>query len=206
MRNMTEESKPVTVSSSARERILETAYGLFSRKGIRAVGIDTVVDASGVAKMTLYRHFPSKDQLVLAFLSRREELWTRDWVEAESKRRAATPAEQLLAIFDLFDEWFQTADFEGCSFINVLLETVDREHPVHQAAVGHLGNIRAFLRRLATEAGVGDPESFAREWHILMKGSIVAAAEGDPEAAQRAKGIGRLLLARENVLEPASKG
>src|ERR687895_1242404 len=105
-----------------RERVLDTAYELFSRRGIRAVGIDEVVVRAGVAKATLYRHFPSKDDLVLAFLERREERWTRDWVEAEARRRGETPEEQLLAIFDAFDEWFRRDDFEGCSFVNVLLE------------------------------------------------------------------------------------
>lgn len=186
---------------NARERILDTAYTLFSRHGIRAVGVDTVVAESGVAKMTLYRHFPSKDDLVLAFMQLREELWTRGWVEAETGRRASTPAERLLAIFDIFDEWFHTKDFEGCSFINVLLEIDDRESVVHVAAARHLANIRAFLRSLAEEAGVRDPETFARQWHTLMKGSIVAAGEGDANAARAAKEVAKLLLAHERVAQ-----
>jgi AcrR family transcriptional regulator len=180
--------------SDPRQRILESAYELFSRRGIRAVGIDEVIERAGVAKATLYRHFPSKDELVLAFLGRREERWTREWVEAEARRRGATPDERLLAIFDLFDEWFRQADFEGCSFINVLLETTDRDHPVRRASAVHLQNIRSIVQSLAEEAGLRDPEAFAHSWHILMKGSIVAAGEGDVDAAQRAKSLGRLLL------------
>jgi AcrR family transcriptional regulator len=178
----------------ARERILESAYELFSRRGIRAVGIDEVVDHAAVAKATLYRHFPSKDELALAFLERRERLWTREWVEAEARSRGETPEEQLLAIFDLFDEWFHRDDFEGCSFINVLLETADREHPVGRASAVHLENIRSILRSLAEEAGLRDPDAFAHSWHILMKGSIVAAGEGDVDAARRAKPMGQALL------------
>src|SRR5918992_4466776 len=102
--------------SAPRERVLETAYELFSRRGIRAVGVDEVIDRAEVAKATLYRHFPSKDDLVLAFLERREQLWTRELVEAGARERGATPEEQLLAIFDVFDEWFQQDDYEGCSF------------------------------------------------------------------------------------------
>ena len=180
--------------SSARERILETAYDLFSRRGIRAVGVDEVIDRAAVAKATLYRHFPSKDDLVLAFLERRERRWTRDWVEAEARRRGETPEEQLLAIFDAFDEWFRRDDFEGCSFVNVLLEVADREHPVGRASAEHLETIRSIVRTLAEEAGLRDPHAFALSWHILMKGSIVQAAEGDREAAQRAKALGRLLI------------
>jgi AcrR family transcriptional regulator len=178
----------------ARERILASAYELFSRRGIRAVGIDEVIERAGVAKATLYRHFPSKDDLVLAFLARREQLWTREWVEAEARRRGSTPDEQLLAIFDAFDEWFHADDFEGCSFINVLLETADLEHPVGAASAVHLENIRSIVRMLAEEAGLRDPAGFALSWHILMKGSIVQAAEGDRDAAQRARTIGALLI------------
>ena len=109
--------------------------------------------------------------------------------------QGATPEECLLAIFDVFDEWFHEDGFDGCSFINVLLETADLEHPVGQASVVHLENIRSILRSLAGEAGLRDPDGFARKWHILMKGSIVSAGEGDLDAAKRAQEIGRLVLA-----------
>jgi len=186
-------SQAARVEPDARERILQSAYELFSRRGIRDVGIDEVVEHAGVAKATLYRHFPSKDDLALAFLERREERWTHGWVEAEARRRGATPEEQLLAIFDTFDGWFRRTDFEACSFINVLLE-MGPAHPAGGASVDHLANIRSLVRTLAEEAGLRDPASFAHSWHILMKGSIVAAAEGDAEAAQRAKLMGRSLI------------
>jgi AcrR family transcriptional regulator len=181
---------------SPRDRILASAYELFSRKGVRAVGVDEVIARADVAKATLYRHFPSKDDLVLAFLQEREQLWTRGWVEAEARRRAGTPEEQLLAIFDLFDEWFRRDDFEGCSFINVLLETNDRGTRIGSASAVHLENIRSIIRQLAVEAGLRDPDAFAHSWHILMKGSIVAAGEGDRDAARRAQAMGRLLIAQ----------
>ena len=183
----------------ARDRILDTAYDLFSRHGIRAVGVDRIVAESGVAKMSLYRHFPSKDILVLTFLQEREKRWTNEWLRSEVEARAATPAERMLAIFDVFGEWFLIDDFEGCSFINVLLEFDDRGNPIRQASVVHLSNIRDFLRELATEAGASDPVALAHQWHILMKGSIVAAGEGDRLAGQRAQEIGRLLLEHEAI-------
>ena len=185
---------------SARDRILETAYELFSRHGIRAVGIDRIISESGVAKMSLYRNFRSKDELVVAFLAEREQRWTRDWLQAEAQRRGENGAERLLAIFDVFAEWFAQPDFEGCSFINVLLEFTDANHPVRCASVGHLANIRGYLREFAEQAGVEDPNALASQWHILMKGSIVAAGEGDTEAAERARRLGELLLADEGVL------
>jgi AcrR family transcriptional regulator len=186
-------------SRSGRDRILDAAYGLFSRSGVRAIGVDTITAEADVAKMTLYRNFASKNDLALAFLALREERWTRGWVQAEALHRGATPAEQLLAIFEIFSEWFEREDFEGCAFITSLLEFDDRDDPVRQACVMHLANIRAFVRELATKAGVADPEWFAGQWHILMKGSIVAAHEGDASAAQQSREMGVLLLAREGV-------
>ena len=177
----------------ARERVLETAYAMFAARGVRDVGVDEVVERAGVAKATLYRHFPSKDDLVVAFLDEREQRWTLDWVEAEARRRGSEPEQQLLAIFDLFDEWFHREDFEGCAFINVMLE-MGPAHPTGRVSVRHLENIRAVVRRLAEEAGFRDPSSFARSWHILMKGSIVQAVEGDLDAAARAKSMARLLI------------
>src|SRR5688572_17501428 len=137
----------------AHERILDTAYDLFARRGIRDVGIDEIIERAGVAKATLYRHFPSKDALVLAFLERREQLWTRDFVEAGARGRGHTPEERLLAIFDVFDEWFRNAEFEACSFINTLLELGPR-HTVGKASIDYLENIRGVVRSLAEEAGL----------------------------------------------------
>jgi AcrR family transcriptional regulator len=185
---------PPQTSPPARERILDAAYDLFSRHGVRAVGIDAIIERSGVARMTLYRHFASKDALVLAFLERREQRWTKDWLQHEVEQRAAAPGDRLLAIFAVFDLWFQRDDFEGCSFINVLLEMAEPGNPVHRASGDQLARIRAWVERLATDADVVDPEGFARQWHILMKGSIVAAGEGDRQAARRAQEIGALLL------------
>jgi AcrR family transcriptional regulator len=183
------------VDSDARERVLAAAYELFSRRGVRGVGVDEVIARAGVAKATLYKHFSSKNDLVLAFLDRREQRWTQGWVEAEARRRGTNPQEQLLAIFDLFDEWFRRDDFEACSFINVLLE-MGRGDPAGDACVHYLRNIRGVVGRLAEEAGLRDRDAFAHSWHILMKGSIVAAAEGDTDAAQRAKAMGTALIDR----------
>jgi AcrR family transcriptional regulator len=182
-----------TLQADARQRILDGSYELFSRRGIRDVGVDDVIENADVAKATLYRHFRSKDDLVLAFLECREERWSQDLVEAGARSRGTTPEEQLLAIFDVFDEWFRREDFEACSFINVLLE-MGPEHPAGSASMRHLENIRSVIRDLAKEAGLRDPASFAHSWHILMKGSIVAAAEGDAEAARRAASMARLLI------------
>jgi AcrR family transcriptional regulator len=190
---------PEDGQDSGRERVSRAAYELFSREGVRTVGVDAVIARAGTAKMTLYRNFPSKDDLILDFLRRREQLWTRDWLEAESQRRGGTPRDRLLAIFDVFSEWFSRPDFEGCSFLTTMIEVNDREHPVHQAAVGHLANIRGYIESLAADAGIRDADAFARKWHLLMKGSIMAAHEGDTAAAARARELGELLLKEHGV-------
>jgi AcrR family transcriptional regulator len=184
----------ITTAVSARERILGTAYEMFSRRGIRAVGIDEIIANAGVAKATLYRHFPSKDDLVLAFLQRREELWTFATIESEARRRGTDPEGRLLAIFDVFHDWFARNDFEACAFINVLLE-MGPTHVAGRASIEHLNNIRSVVEGLAVDAGLREPGEFARSWHILMKGSIISAAEGDGQAALRAKAMASRLIA-----------
>jgi AcrR family transcriptional regulator len=181
-------------SSSGRERISQAAYELFSRDGTQSVGIDAVIAHAGAAKMTLYRNFRSKDELILDFLRRREQLWTRDWLQAEAQKRGHTPQARLLAIFEVFGEWFADPDFDGCAFLTTMIEIKDPESPVRQASVQHLANIREFIKALAAGAGIADTDAFARQWHILMKGSIMAAHEGDLAAARRARGLGVLLL------------
>jgi AcrR family transcriptional regulator len=182
-----------------RERIERTAYELFSRHGVRAVGVDTITARAGVAKMTLYKHYPSKDALVLAFLRRREELWSRAWLQHEAERGNGTAREKLLVIFDVFDKWFRRQDFEACAFVRVLLEHQELGHPVRRAAVRHIGNVRAFIKRLAADAGVRDVDGFARQWQMLMLGAIVAAYAGDRDAARRAKAVGARLIAAETA-------
>jgi AcrR family transcriptional regulator len=152
----------------------------------------------------MYRHFASKDELVLEVMRRREQLWSEGWLGDQVARRADSPADRLLAIFDVFHDWFRKRSFEGCLFINVLLEVEDRNSPIHRASREHLANIRSFIRTLARDAGIAEADAFSRQWHILMKGSIVAAAEGDKEAARRAQAMGRLLLAANGVTTSGS--
>ena len=183
-----------TAVASARERILASAYELFTRRGVRAVGVDEVIAHAGVAKASLYRHFASKDDLVLAFLAEREQRWTQGLVQAGIRARGRTAEQQLLAVFDVFAEWFaRPEDFEACSFINVLLE-MGPAHPAGQASMGYLADIRSLISELAAQAGLEAPVEFAHSFHLLMKGSIIAAAEGDLKAAGRAKDLARCLL------------
>ena len=195
-----------TPAISAHERILTAAYELFSRRGIRAVGTDEVIERAGVARATLYRHFATKNDLVLAVLQRREELWTHGLIEEQSRQRGNTPEEQLLAIFDVMHDWFQLRDgYEGCSFINVLLE-LGADHPAGRASISHIDHVRDIVRRRAVAVGLTDVEGFASSWHILMKGAIILAAVGDLDAALRAREMGCALIERHRPIPAADVG
>jgi AcrR family transcriptional regulator len=182
-----------------RERLVSAAYDLISKHGVQAVGIDRIIDDAGVAKSTLYRHFPSKEDLVVAVLVRREKLWTHEWLEREVEQSGGPPEARLLAIFDAFHRWFHRKDFEGCMFLNTLLESHNGRSRVGEEAIKRLAHIRSFVEGLAEQAGVSDPEAFAWEWQILMSGSILHAIQGNHEAAKRARAVGRMILQREGV-------
>jgi AcrR family transcriptional regulator len=187
----------IVEAPTARERLIETSYELFTRRGIGAVGVDEVVERAGVAKATLYRHFPSKEDLVLAFLDRRAELWTGEVIEREPRERADDPEGQLLALFDVLDDWFhQRSDYEACSFVKVLFE-MGAEGRIGQACLAHLDRIRDLLRERADSAGLRDPQGLAWSLNILIKGSIVCAAEGDRDAARRARPMAAWLVEQQ---------
>jgi AcrR family transcriptional regulator len=194
MERRTAREGDVQARDGARTRLLDAAYELFSRHGIQAVGIDRIIAEAGVAKATLYHHFASKEDLVIAFLGLRERRWTHDWLVAEVERRAATPQGRALALFDALDEWFRRPDFEGCSFINTLVQATGKDDPVHKEAVRHLDVIRAILETYAEQAGAGDPKEVAYQLQILAMGAIVSAGRGDREAARRARSLAELRL------------
>jgi AcrR family transcriptional regulator len=177
----------------ARERVLEAAYELFSRDSIASVGVDAIVQHSGVAKMSFYKHFPSKDDLILAFLDLRDTRWTTGWLEAETTRRAHTPEDRLLVMFDAFDEWFHLRDFAGCPLVRTVAEA-RQGTPIHAAAAHALTSARKLVKRFATEAGLADAEAFAKTWHALLKGSILSAVEGDRAVAKQVRRGAKLIL------------
>ena len=187
------------------ERLIETSYELFTHRGICDVGVDEVVAKAGVAKATLYRHFPSKDDLVLAFLDRRADVWTSEVIDRLPRERAKDPEGQLLALFDVLDEWFHNrSDYEACSFVKVLFE-VGAEGRIGKACIGHLDKIRDVLRERAEEAGLRDANDLAWSLNILVKGSIVCAAEGDLDSARRAKPVAAWLIKEHTPNKPLQK-
>lgn len=179
---------------SAKEKIDRTAYALFTRHGIRSVGVDTIVARSGVGKMTLYRHYASKDALALAFFEWRFTHFSRRWQSAV-EALGLPPREALLAIFDVLEDWYHSPGYTGCPVVKAVLES-RADDPVYAGALNYFSSVRSFLRKLATQAGVRDPDALAAQWHILIWGSIVGARAKDRDAARRAKELAAAILAR----------
>jgi AcrR family transcriptional regulator len=185
------------VARNARERLLDTAERLFYAEGIRAVGIDRILAESGVGKASLYRHFPTKDDLVLAVLRRRDGEW-RQWLREAVDERDVPSAERPLAVFDALAERFAWADFRGCAFINTIVEAADPGSPAHAVADEHKRRLTAYLGDLLAGAGHADPQAMAARLTLLVDGAIVTALrERSPAAARVARGIAEVLLAED---------
>jgi AcrR family transcriptional regulator len=176
-----------------KERIDRTAYHLFTRHGIRAVGVDTIVARSGVGKMTLYRHYPSKNELALAFFDRRWEAFSRSW-QSEVEALGLPPREALLALFDVLDKWYRSPGYAGCPVVKALLESRRTDDPVHTGALRYFSSVRSYLRKLAIGARVRDPDALAEQWHILIWGSIIGACANGRDAARRARELAAAML------------
>jgi AcrR family transcriptional regulator len=178
----------------ARERILETASGLFYARGIRAVGVDLIIAESGVAKATFYKHFPAKDDLVVAYLDKVDTIWS---AQLHSAARAAgeDPGEQLVGMFDALASACRREGYRGCAFINAAAESVPGT-PVHRRTVEHKDSVRDWVRDLATEAGAVDPAGLARTLTLLLDGGLAdGALSADPRVADDAKESARVLVA-----------
>jgi AcrR family transcriptional regulator len=176
------------------ERILDTAGRLFYGQGIRAVGVDTIAAEIGISKRTLYNHFPSKDELILAYLS-------RHFLELKTSDRPLL--EQILRYFDWLERWFATDTFRGCPFVNAVAELGDPTHPGTQMAVAYKERRRLWLRDALTQLNVADPDTLATQVAILVEGAIIAAlVRGDPGMARAAKAAARILLTAAGVPDP----
>lgn len=184
---------------SRRDELVDTALRLFYAQGFHATGIDKVLAEAGVAKMTLYKHFRSKDELILAALHRRDEQF-RNWLMGEMERASSDPRERLLAMFDALEDWFEGRAFKGmgfsgCVFINAAGEFADPDHPAHRSSCEHKRLIVDYLARLCAEAGARDPQGLAEQLALLKEGAIVTAqVRGMPDAAQTAKAMARGII------------
>jgi AcrR family transcriptional regulator len=161
-------------AADARRRILDAASELFYQNGIRATGINAIISHSGVAKATFFRHFPAKNDLVVAWLQEPATRWF-DRIRTELDAKADAPASRLLAFFDLLGEWFAQDDFRGCAFQNAAAETPEVAHPVRQATQDYAFEIRNYLQQTAEAAGLSDPAGIAELLHLMAQGAIATA-------------------------------
>jgi AcrR family transcriptional regulator len=172
-----------TQELSARDRILETAIRLFYRDGFRAVGIDTIIAEAGVAKMSLYRHFPSKDDLIVAYLEESNRRYW-EWLDAEIAG-IQDPSERLVGMLRAIEKLATSPECLGCTFQGTAAEFPDRDHPGHQVALSHKNTVRERLIAVASEAGLKDPDALGDQLLLLTDGAWVAARMFGPDNPAR---------------------
>ena len=179
--------------SAARERILDTAFELFYARGIRGVGVDRIIAESGVAKATFYKHFPSKDDLVVAYLGKVDAIWSGQLKEA-AKAAGPDPASQLVGMFDALSNACRREGYRGCAFINAAAESQPGT-AVHDRTVAHKMAVLAWVRDLAERAGARDPGGLARSLTLLLDGGLASGSlDAAPEAPAVAKASARALV------------
>ncbi len=183
-----------------RERLVDVAIDLFYTYGFNAVGLDRVLAEAGVTKTTFYKHFESKDDLAIAALEKRETWEARAWKQAIEELAGDDPREQLLAMFEVMDIWFNDEDFKGCIFINAASEFPNPSDPIHQIAAKHKRETRDWFRDIAKAAGADEPEAFADAYMMLVEGTLVMRqVHGRDDAARVAKSIVGKLLENHGV-------
>ncbi len=172
---------------SGRERLVAAAVDLFYRHGFTAIGIDQVIATAGVTKTTFYKHFESKDELMVAAVQRRDEWESAAWGRAVKKLAGDDPRKQLLAMLDVMDVWFNDPDFHGCMFLNAAVEFPNPHDPVHKVAAAHKRMTRDHWRDLARAAGADakSAESFADCYAALIEGALVLRHTHDRNDAAR---------------------
>ena len=159
--------------SSLRERIIEVASDLFQTRGINSTGVDTIVAEAGIAKMTLYKNFKGKEDLILEVLNRRQAEFTL-WLKARLSSSKAAPSDRILQLFDLIDEWISAPDFRGMPFLKAVSEFPNEASAVHRLSVQHASQLRHYLTELCSAAEIRSPEALAIQLSLLIKGAMFA--------------------------------
>src|SRR5262249_43273934 len=179
---------------SSKDKILDAAARLFYSRGIRATSTDLIISEASVHKSTFFKHFPTKSEVVAAYLKRRDDQWM-GWLAARVEQLAKKPENRLLAIFDALGEWFSEPDFRGCGFINTAAETANCRAIEFILSVEHKKRLAAFVRDAAKAAGVKRVDQVVEELMLLIEGAIVRAQmERNSKAAGRRKEIGKRVL------------
>lgn len=173
--------------SKAKQRLLETAERLFYKEGLRAVGVDRIVSEAQVAKMTLYKHFPSKDELILAVLVKRDHEFLKS-IKSQVKARLGGGFSPIEAFFEVLKDWFQSPGFRGCSFINAAVELANAEHPAARFSEVHKSRFRQYLGELVQDSAGPRALAVVPAISLLVEGAIVTATMSrNAEAADTAK-------------------
>ncbi|HWB57426.1 MAG TPA: helix-turn-helix domain-containing protein [Gaiellaceae bacterium] len=168
--------------AAVRERILETASALFYRRGVRAVGVDLVVEEAGVAKTSLYRHFRTKDELVAAFLAREDDDFWTAW-DSVADRHEADPITELMAHLDWIGQRIARPNYRGCPQLNVAAEFPDPDHPARKVATAHKRELRRRLEGIAERVGVTRPTDLGGQLALLVNGAFVSSQVLSPDEA-----------------------
>jgi AcrR family transcriptional regulator len=166
-------TKTAPLGDNVRDRILKTASELFYREGTRAVGVDLIVERSGVAKTSLYRHFRTKDDLIEAFLRREDADFWEHW-DRVSDANKGVPQRELEAQLKWIGDRIARAGYRGCPQINVAAEYSDEHHPARKVAVAHKAELRRRLRDLARAMKLRDPERFALQMAVVIDGALTS--------------------------------
>ena len=183
---MPEKAAQTRDKSKTRRRLLDAARELFYGGGICATGVSAVAERAGVTKMTLYAHFPSKDELVAAYLEDNDRRW-REFLE-EKLLGCEDPSGKLLTICDAYREYFTAREMRGCAFVNCAAEFPDPDHSARRVVRLHKAGIRERLRELAVEAGAEDPATLAERLFVVLEGAYVTGAlEGDSRVLDRTR-------------------
>ncbi|WP_417666994.1 TetR/AcrR family transcriptional regulator [Roseibium sp.] len=188
---------------SKRDELVREALKVFYRGGFHATGMDALVAATGISKTTMFKHFSSKEELILAVLRLRDENF-RNWIIRRVEELAKTPRGRMLALFDVLAEWFDQPDFRGCMFIKASAEFQEADHPIHVQSAEHKRLLFKYFDGLARQAGADQPSDLARQLLLLKEGSIIAKHMGyEADPAGDAKAAAQILL--ERSLGPVSK-
>ena len=180
--------------SVRREHLVDTAIELFAAHGFHATGIDLILDKAGVSKKTLYHHFRSKDELILAALKKHDGVFRNDFMR-QVEKAAATPIERLYAVFDVARDWFHSNKFYGCLFINAIGEYSEADTQIRKVAKEYKAMMRGFIRKLCAEAGLKDPDGLSQKLALLLEGAIVIAQVSETsDASDIAKATARILI------------
>ena len=188
------EGKRKRGSLSKREELIQAALELFRKNGVHATGIDAIVEQSGVTKKTLYAHFRSKEELVLAVLRQYDGMARNEFMR-RVENGGKTPKARLLAIFDFAERWFQQSNFYGCLFINTIGEYSDDDTPIRKICQDYKKLVKDYIFSLCEQTGSSNPQELAEELALLLEGATVTAqVSQNPRIANIAKRAAKVLI------------